>query len=1164
MYSVILNLFQDLNIKSFLRVKKMKRILHHIMSRGGVFVCIAVLLLTSCENFLKATQVKEEIEEAIEIANSSPILYHIIADKDSGTVSPSQATLKKKQSVNLLFTPADGWSFICWEALDRNTNEPVPDAIQFENPQKLETKAVIIKPAENLMIHPKCQLVPKVIEITPKFDNSGCDQDRTIEIIFNKAVDPQTLDFASISITTPEGAELFSTDPTKSFFETPYFSNDNKVLNIPTIKGKFLLLPDNIDENTAVYNSKKSTDDITVRLDLSAVKDTDGLTFEQTDPHTYRVNKTVDNVPPVITSINLFSTSDESDYFYKELTQKSYDTWSESISIKRPNNLYMYKKGDFSRNHVSHLYMNIYGYDDSSEIGTIRVKETYKRSTSDIEITSQITTSRDFGENDFIVEDIDDDDFDYKNYKLEYDFDSRNTNDGLYLIEVSILDKANNESSSETYWVIKDSVADPKCNISEATNPNNKEKNKIRISTYNSTNDTYVSDLEVGGTSSMSSKYWIIINNSDSFYKGWTSNRIVTVSLEEEDSEDVLIYENYSADSSDASFGDKISQALENKDIHFNSYKTTAIRIRIEEESGIVKEKTITLLKSVDVLGFSPTGAICNSSETFYEGEEITYQIVYTYQSDENSTPGNYTLLTSNTLQTFTTNGIYNVYIIRKCGLFYSALGKPMKYYKGVSNSSTFPDIVFPQIKKLPVYADKDIVYERNSEKAKFNLELIYSENTSTNYSYSIYLRDTYYTTRGYYFNSVNNKPNLFEIEVPSGEEYQIYLFAIDADGKVVKQSDPIPESPACLSLKDEDNTPPVIASSFPVWNATNSWEYYIESNAFRSIGLIKGYAKDSTTDYLPEFYYYYVPADFNGNLEEVSSKYQRRKVAVTSDDITNNYVNIPFDDLNYGNYRFYTLAYDKSGNFSFQKASGTVTYYTAATAPELNAQSNKIKISSSPLTNDICQGFMVNITNYERYLNILTLQNNRWVESKIHEKPTEEVPEPEQTASKLWNYELDYPAADSFIKVCGLYCTYYSNSSGSWSPNIPITMKPVYAYTGYYKYLAAGGTANDYCKSKTWMPMANGWQIFNDKPCFVHTRYCSKNLTEPGNLSKDAAYEWEARAQETGIVYNDGTTMTFSYTNDNLDGIPSGYYYTTICHFADGTVVMSEVKQKE
>ena len=128
---------------------------------------------------------------------------------------------------------------------------------------------------------------------------------------------------------------------------------------------------------------------------------------------------------------------------------------------------------------------------------------------------------------------------------------------------------------------------------------------------------------------------------------------------------------------------------------------------------------------------------------------------------------------------------------------------------------------------------------------------------------------------------------------------------------------------------------------------------------------------------------------------------------------------------------------------------------------------------------------------------------------------------------------------------------------------------KPIYIYPDYYKYLYdyesahPGETAPAYCSSKSWIQTANGWQIFADKPCFVHTRWCSKNLTASGDLSKEAIYEWEARAQETGILYNDGSTSTFSYTSDNLEGVPNGAYYTTIVHFADGTVLMSEVKQK-
>ena len=47
----------------------------------------------------------------------------------------------------------------------------------------------------------------------------------------------------------------------------------------------------------------------------------------------------------------------------------------------------------------------------------------------------------------------------------------------------------------------------------------------------------------------------------------------------------------------------------------------------------------------------------------------------------------------------------------------------------------------------------------------------------------------------------------------------------------------------------------------------------------------------------------------------------------------------------------------------------------------------------------------------------------------------------------------------------------------------------------------------------------------------------------------------------ETGIETSDG--IMFTYTDNHLKGIPTGYYYTTIVHFADGTVLMGEVKQK-
>ena len=77
---------------------------------------------------------------------------------------------------------------------------------------------------------------------------------------------------------------------------------------------------------------------------------------------------------------------------------------------------------------------------------------------------------------------------------------------------------------------------------------------------------------------------------------------------------------------------------------------------------------------------------------------------------------------------------------------------------------------------------------------------------------------------------------------------------------------------------------------------------------------------------------------------------------------------------------------------------------------------------------------------------------------------------------------------------------------------------------------------------------------------------FFTKNLSEGKETTKEKATMWELRAQETGVLdffSPNGTTTSFTYSDDNLSEIPSGTYYTTIVHFADGTVLMSEVKQK-
>ena len=81
----------------------------------------------------------------------------------------------------------------------------------------------------------------------------------------------------------------------------------------------------------------------------------------------------------------------------------------------------------------------------------------------------------------------------------------------------------------------------------------------------------------------------------------------------------------------------------------------------------------------------------------------------------------------------------------------------------------------------------------------------------------------------------------------------------------------------------------------------------------------------------------------------------------------------------------------------------------------------------------------------------------------------------------------------------------------------------------------------------------SRGLSVLSDKPVLVHTFHAGSNL---GNDVDD----WLYNGIETGVVQQ---TDSFTYTNDNLSGVPSGRYYTTIVHFANGTKAMTEVKRK-
>lgn len=95
--------------------------------------------------------------------------------------------------------------------------------------------------------------------------------------------------------------------------------------------------------------------------------------------------------------------------------------------------------------------------------------------------------------------------------------------------------------------------------------------------------------------------------------------------------------------------------------------------------------------------------------------------------------------------------------------------------------------------------------------------------------------------------------------------------------------------------------------------------------------------------------------------------------------------------------------------------------------------------------------------------------------------------------------------------------------------------------------------------QKKFFLQQGNSIMVFCDCPVLVHTYYSSKNLNDFYTDDEDVK-TWYSK----GIEITGENTVVTEYSSDfsydiPFDKVPSGNYYTTIVHFADGTAKMTD-----
>ncbi len=197
-----------------------------------------------------------------------------------------------------------------------------------------------------------------------------------------------------------------------------------------------------------------------------------------------------------------------------------------------------------------------------------------------------------------------------------------------------------------------------------------------------------------------------------------------------------------------------------------------------------------------------------------------------------------------------------------------------------------------------------------------------------------------------------------------------------------------------------------------------------------------------------------------------------------------------------------------------------------------------------------------------------------------------------------VFNYTLEYMDSSFIFECVGdnnfikPLCEYITN--GTWQPideatgygylSLANSTDGIHAYTNFAltqdemasfirispfdSYIQAIGPSTFYyppylinkdkytCELKDMVIGLSGINIFADQPCYVHTIYCRCNLGE--NPEDWMGYEYKCGFELGAIIKQ----KSFTYSNDYIDQVPSGYYYTTIVHFADGSMMMTPVEK--
>ena len=423
------------------------------MKKLALILC-TVFLLTSCQNFLKGADVKNELERIIEYNNAPSYTIRVDSEKNRGVVkSPAGGEAQKKVTdvFEVSFNPSSDFEFLKWKIIDTRTKKEYPNGkyLTLDSLTEDTTNCTFTNAPDagvQLTLFAVVAKRPRVISASPQISDNGAYRDARIRVIFDKPMESKSIyyngqeqedleaeygseNIAFLNAGTPEKVYGY-TYKGRQYYKNIQIVNQKTDISVlenftaPYFEDPVTLVIPPEEDNPPAGNSNLC---VTIESGVSRKEDNKSITLKEDYPWMYFVNSSTDNDPPSGESI------------IKDINDKSIS----NDSTAEPSLIYEQK---------IKLYVSIMD-NGSGPAGTFKLRFTNVDNANDItqldigydSITNTTATFKD--------------DSAQSGNKTPKEYTISGVTDGNYILNVVYYDKNFKEALSENYYVTIDNTA---------------------------------------------------------------------------------------------------------------------------------------------------------------------------------------------------------------------------------------------------------------------------------------------------------------------------------------------------------------------------------------------------------------------------------------------------------------------------------------------------------------------------------------------------------------------------------------------------------------------------------------------------------------------------------------------------------------------------------